>query len=161
MLLLLLLLKLLLLRLLLLLKLLLLLLLLLLRLLLLLFWSSSSVATASSTFLLSQHFAAQPFQPWVHPLRDTDTVHPQRTAQAEVRFTVFCDRLLGLVVKALASTAEDPGFESRFAPGFFRGRVIPATSKLALQWLACQAPGVIGSVLRLVGPVSAYCDWVR
>ena len=27
--------------------------------------------------------------------------------------------------------------------------------------LPCQAPGVIGSVLGLVGPVSVYCDWVR
>ena len=35
------------------------------------------------------------------------------------------------------------------------------TLKLALQWLPCQAPGVIGSALRLVGPVSVYCDWVR
>ena len=35
------------------------------------------------------------------------------------------------------------------------------TSKLALQWLPCQAPGVIGSALGLVGPVSVYCDWVR
>ena len=47
-------------------------------------------------------------------------------------------------------------------PGFFfRGRAIPVTSKLALRWLPCQAPGGIGSVLGLVGPVSVYCDWVR
>ena len=45
--------------------------------------------------------------------------------------------------------------------GFFRGRVIPVTQKLALQWLPCQAPGVIESALGLVGPVSVYCDWVR
>ena len=32
---------------------------------------------------------------------------------------------------------------------------------MALQWLPCQAPGVIGSVLGLVGLVSVYCDWVR
>ena len=30
--------------------------------------------------------------------------------------------------------------------------------KLALQWLPCQAPGVIGSVLGLVGPVSVHCE---
>ena len=47
------------------------------------------------------------------------------------------------------------------APGFFRGRVIPVTSKLALQWLPCQSPGVRGSVLGLVCPVSVCCDWVR
>ena len=71
------------------------------------------------------------------------------------------NRLVGLVVKAYASRVEDPGFESCHAPGFFRGRVKPVTSKLALQWLPCQAPGVIGSVLALAGPVSVYCDWVR
>ena len=32
--------------------------------------------------------------------------------------TVVCHRLVGLVVKASASRAEDPGFESRL-PGFF------------------------------------------
>ena len=35
------------------------------------------------------------------------------------------------------------------------------TSKLAPQWLPCQAPGIVGSVLGLVSPVSVYCDWVR
>ena len=39
--------------------------------------------------------------------------------------------------------------------------MIPVTSKMALQWLPCQAPGVIGSVLGLVGPASVYCDWAR
>ena len=34
------------------------------------------------------------------------------------------------------------------------------TQKLTLQWLPCQAPGVTGSALGLVGPVSVYCDWV-
>ena len=33
--------------------------------------------------------------------------------------------------------------------------------KLELQWLPCQAPGVIGSVLGLVGPESVYCHWMR
>ena len=48
------------------------------------------------------------------------------------------------------------------SPRFFRGRVIPVTfKKMALQWLPCQALGVIGSVLGLVGPVSVYGDWVR
>ena len=28
----------------------------------------------------------------------------------------------------------------------------------ALRWLPCQASGVIGSALELVGPVSVYCD---
>ena len=74
---------------------------------------------------------------------------------------VSLDRLVGRVVKASASRAEDPGFESRLRRLFFRGRVIPVTQKLALQWLPCQAPGVVGSALGLVDPVSVYCDWVR
>ena len=75
--------------------------------------------------------------------------------------TRIAHRLVGLVVKASASRAEGPGFESRLRRDFFRGRIIPVTSKLALQWLPCQGPGVIGSALGLVGPVSVYCDWVR
>ena len=67
------------------------------------------------------------------------------------------DRLVGLVVKASASRAKDPGF----AAGLFRGRVTAVTLQLALQWLPCQAPGIIGSVLGLVGAVSVYWDWVR
>ena len=70
-------------------------------------------------------------------------------------------RLVGLVVKASASRAGRSRVRIPLAPGFFWGRVIPVTSKLALQWLPCQAPGVIGSALGLVGPVSVYCDWVR
>ena len=66
------------------------------------------------------------------------------------------DRLVGLVVKASASRAEDPGFESRLRRDFSG-----VESYQSLQWLPCQAPGVIGSVLGLVGPVSVYCDWVR
>ena len=40
------------------------------------------------------------------------------------------------------------------AVSIFPGRVIPVTSKLVLQWLPCQALGVIGSALGLVGPES-------
>ena len=72
------------------------------------------------------------------------------------------NHLIGLVVKESASRAEDPWFESCLRRDFSGvSGVIPVTSKLALQWLPCQAPGVIGSVLGLVGPVSVYCDWVR
>ena len=41
--------------------------------------------------------------------------------------SLVLDRLVGLVVKASASRAEDPGFESRLRRDFFRGRVIPVT----------------------------------
>ena len=39
--------------------------------------------------------------------------------------------------------------------------VIPVTRKLASQWLSCQASGITGSVLGLVGLMSVCCDWVR
>ena len=70
------------------------------------------------------------------------------------------DRLVGLVVRCPPRERKIP-VRIPFAPGFFRGRVIPVTSKLALQWLPCMAPGVIGSALGLIGPVSVNCDWVR
>ena len=54
-------------------------------------------------------------------------------------FSSDVDRLVGLVVKASASRAEDPGFESRLRRDFF--------------W--------VESYQGLVGPVSVYCDWVR
>ena len=63
------------------------------------------------------------------------------------------DHLAGLVVKASTSGVEDPGFESRLQRDFSRVEL-----KLALQWLPCQVPGMIGLVLGLVGPVSVYCD---
>ena len=56
------------------------------------------------------------------------------------------DRLVGLVVKVSSSGAEDPGFESRLRRDFSWSR---HTSDLALQWLPCQAPGIIGSALGL------------
>ena len=70
------------------------------------------------------------------------------------RFTAL---LVGLVVKASTSRAEDPGFESSLRRKMF----IPVTQKLILQWIPCQAPGVTRLLLALVGPVSVYCDWVR
>ena len=85
-----------------------------------------------------------------------DSQHPTATSFNRLPELPPFHRLVGLVVKASASRAEDP-----LAPGFYRGRVVPVTSNLALQWLPCQAPGVIGSVLGLVGPASVYCDWVR
>ena len=71
------------------------------------------------------------------------------------------DRLVGLVVRRPPRERKIPGSNPACAGIFFLGPVIPVTSKLALQWLPCQAPGVIGLALGLVGPVSIYCDWVR
>ena len=63
--------------------------------------------------------------------------------------------------KVSALRAANLGFDSRFAPGFFQVESYQWLKKLALQWLPWEAPGVIGSALSLVGPVSVYCDWVR
>ena len=78
----------------------------------------------------------------------------------EAKWLIWKNRLVGLVVKASASRAEGPGFESRLRRDFF-GVESYQWLKHWYQWLPCQAPGVIGSVLGLVGPVSVYCDWVR
>ena len=69
-------------------------------------------------------------------------------------------RLVGLVVKASASRAEDPEFESRLRRDFSRWSHISGF-KISTPVATCLAPGVIGSALVLVGPVSVYCDWVR
>ena len=56
--------------------------------------------------------------------------------------------------------ATDPESNPALPVGFLPGDpVIPVTSNLALKWLACPAPGVIGSDLGLAG--SVYCGWVR
>ena len=70
-----------------------------------------------------------------------------------MRVSVYDYRLVGLVVMASASRAEDPGFDSRLRRNFY-GRVILVTLKLPLLWLPLQAPGVIGVVLGLAGPPS-------
>ena len=62
----------------------------------------------------------------------TQKLHDQTSSLTQSPYT---DRLAGLVVKASASGAEDPGFDSRWRRDFSRGRVLPVTSKLALQWL--------------------------
>ena len=59
------------------------------------------------------------------------------------------------MVKASASRAEDSRFESRLLQDFSRVESYQFTSKLALQWLSCQAPGIIGSVPGLV----AQCQY--
>ena len=64
------------------------------------------------------------------------------------------------MVKAFASRVEDPGFESRLRRDF-SGLTHTSDLKIGTPVLLCQAPGSIGSVLGLVGPVSVYCDWVR
>ena len=63
------------------------------------------------------------------------------------------DGLVGLEVKASTSRAADPGFAGIFPGSHF--------SDLKIDIPVATLPGVIGSALRLVGPVSVYCDWGR
>ena len=87
-----------------------------------------------------------------HTHTHTHTQQKERKRFWTARKSLLCDTWY----KSVSSVLWIP-----LAAGFFRGRVIPVTYKLALQWLPCQAPGVTGSALRVVGPVSVYCDWVR
>ena len=71
------------------------------------------------------------------------------------------NRLVDLVVKASASTAENPGFESRL-PRDFSGSGHSSDWKTGTPVATLSgAWRYIGSALGLVGLVSVYCDWVR
>ena len=59
-----------------------------------------------------------------------------------------------LVNATITSNAEE-------AVDLFLGRVIPVTIKVIIKWVHYQTPGVIESVLGLVGPMSVYCDLLR
>ena len=69
--------------------------------------------------------------------------------------------LVDIVVKASTSRAEDLGFDSCLHHGDFARSSHSSNLKMGTPVLPCVAPGVIGSVLGLVGLVSVYCDWVR
>ena len=62
--------------------------------------------------------------------------------------------------EAFSSRAANLRSNPCFPAGLSPGRVIPVTPELALQWLSCMAPGVIGSALGLDESLSAYWDWV-
>ena len=47
--------------------------------------------------------------------------------------------------KASVLRAADPGFDSHLQRGDFSGANYSCDLKFALQWLPCQAPGIIGS----------------
>ena len=70
------------------------------------------------------------------------------------------DRLVGLVVKASASTAEDPGFESRLRRDFSGSN---HTSDLNIGTPVATLPGAwryrVSAGTGRRG--SVYCDWVR
>ena len=71
------------------------------------------------------------------------------------------DSLVGLVVKVFASTAEDPGFDSRVYRGDFSGS--SHTSDLKFGTPVATLPGAWRYRVSAGSgwPVSVYCDWVR
>ena len=71
------------------------------------------------------------------------------------------DRLVGPVARRPPRERKIPGSNLAWADIFSGSSHTSDLKKMALQWLPCQAPGVIGPALGLVGPVSVYCDWVR
>ena len=71
------------------------------------------------------------------------------------------NRLVGLVVRVFAMRMEGLGFGSCLNHGDFSGSGHTNDLEIGTPVATCQAPGVIGSVLGLVGPVSLYCDCVR
>ena len=64
------------------------------------------------------------------------------------------------MVKASTSGAEDSRFESRLRRDF-SGSSHTSDLKIGTPVTTLPAPGIIGSALGLLGPVSVYCDWVR
>ena len=62
------------------------------------------------------------------------------------------------MVKASASGAKDPGFESRLRRNFSGSS---HTSDLKIGTPVATLPSIIESALGLVGPVSVYCDLPR
>ena len=73
----------------------------------------------------------------------------------------FPDHLVGPVINASTARAEDLGIESRLHWDFSGSSHTSDIKNGTLVAIPCQAPGVIGSALGLVGPVSVYCDRVR
>ena len=67
-------------------------------------------------------------------------------------------RLVGLVVKASASGAKDPGFKSLLRRDFSGSS---RASDFKIGTPVATLPGAWRYRLGLVGPVSVHCDWVR
>ena len=67
-------------------------------------------------------------------------VLPQPVCLLKLMLSLFLYRLAGLVVKASASRAEDPGFESRLCRDFFSGS--SHTSDLKIDTTVATLPGI-------------------
>ena len=81
---------------------------------------------------------------------------------AGLRFFVICHSAHITEENILyASLSFTPGAGHTGIKPRFPSRSFLVPFKLILSWFPCQAPGVTGSVLGLVGLASVYHDWVR
>ena len=71
------------------------------------------------------------------------------------------DRLVGLVVKASASRAEDPGFESRLRRDFFSGSSHTSDSKIGTPEATLPGAWRYRVSAGTGRPGVSNCDWVR
>ena len=53
--------------------------------------------------------------------------------------------------KVSAPRAAGLGSNLAFPVGLFAGLVIPVRCRVVMQWMTCLAPGVLGSMLELIG----------
>ena len=66
--------------------------------------------------------------------------------------------VLWQLMECVLPKLQDPGFDFRLRCRDFSGSSHTSDLKTDTPVTPCQAPGVIGSALGLVDPVSAYCD---
>ena len=133
------------------------------------FYPSSILLIPSHILLVHSFFFLLYFSPLLIPLPSTLALilfcisrHSPRIIHICMR-TLVCflpNRLVGLVVRRPPREQNIPG-SNPACTGIFAGSSHTSDLKIGTPWLPCQAPGVIGSALGLVGPVSVYCDWVR
>ena len=74
---------------------------------------------------------------------------------------VGLDLPVGLVVKASALQAADPGCDSHVRHGDVSGSSHTSDLNIGPPVAALQAPSIIGSALGLADPLSVYGDWMR
>ena len=88
-----------------------------------------------------QHLCKHPHSFLCHPHPLHRLLSPLVLQSFFLPLLSMSDRLVGLVVKASRLESGRSRVRTPLAPRFFRGQIMLVTSKLAVQWLPCQAPG--------------------
>ena len=117
------------------------------------FWCALCTAPGSQTITDA---TAEPYTADMAVQRSRTQCRTGADAVRETRsgYLIFLEPSRWPSGKASASREEGPGFESR---GIFSESSHTSDLKIRTP-VATLAPGVIGSVLGLVGPASVYCD---